>query len=65
MNREQFLPDNWYSAIYESGFSIIFQVVKDDGESFSFCRKDGVIVDSIPDGFSQIIKHGLTEPEYQ
>jgi len=65
MNREQFLQGNWYSAIYESGFSIVFQAVQDGKNSFSFCRKDGIIVDSIPEGFSHIVKHGAVEPEYE
>lgn len=61
----KFAKYNWYSAVYESGFSIIFQVVEINNGSPIFCRKDGIIVDTLPSGYTEIIFHGLSEPEYK
>lgn len=65
MSIEQFTKDYWYSARYESGFSIIFQVLEIDKDGFTLCRKDGTIVEVLPDGYQQIISHGNIEPEYE
>jgi len=65
MGTEQFTENFWYSAQYESGFSIIFQVVEIENGSPTFCRKDGVFIDSLPEGYQKIHSHGITEPEYQ
>lgn len=65
MTPKHFTKDHWYSVRYESGFSIIFQVVDPDGENFTLRRKDGVIVNSIPSGYEEIISYGVVEPEYE
>lgn len=64
MEKENYLIDNWYSAQYAEGFSIIFQAVKTAGSTILFLRKDGTIIDAIPTGYTEIIPHGITEPEY-
>lgn len=65
MSIEQFTKDYWYSARYESGFSIIFQVLEVDKEGLTLCRKDGTIVDMIPEGYQEIVPYGNVEPEYE
>lgn len=65
MGIEQFTKDYWYSARYESGFSIIFQVLEADKEGLTLYRKDGAIVDTIPEGYEEIVSHGNIEPEYE
>ena len=65
MSNDQFTKDNWYSARYESGFSIIFQVLEVNKDGLTLCRKDGTIVDEIPEGYREIISYGNIEPEYK
>lgn len=65
MSSEQFIENNWYSVIYPSGFRIIFQVVDMENNSASFCRKDGVYIESLPENYQEIILHGVSEPDYQ
>jgi len=65
MNTGGFVKDNWYSAVYESGFSIIFHVVDIADGSPVICRKDGIIVDELPDGYTKIKSYGLAEPDYE
>jgi hypothetical protein len=31
----------------------------------TFCRKDGVEVDSFPTGYVEIINNGMADPEYE
>lgn len=64
MVTEKFIEGNWYSAIYESGFKIIFKAEK-NGSSVIFCRKDGIEVDSLPSGYLEIVNNGIAEPEYE
>lgn len=65
MGTERLIKGNWYSAIYESGFKIIFKVIKMEDGSMTLCRKDGVEVDSLPTGYVEIINNGIAEPEYE
>jgi len=65
MDTEHFIQNNWYSAQYENGFNIIFQVIDIKDGSMTLCRKDGVLVDTLPTGYSQIIPHGSSEPDYK
>jgi len=55
---------NWYCAVYESGFSIIFKVIEINDNIVKLCRKDGIEVDSIPSGYIEILSNGKKEPEY-
>ena len=66
MEIDNLIKGDWYSAQYEGGFSIIFQVLTIDKNSNSiiFCRKHGININSIPSGYTQIIHHGVIEPEY-
>jgi len=64
MDSQKLIVNDWYSAQYEGGFSIIFQVIEVNNGDAIFCRKDGTIVDSIPDGYINILPHGALEPEY-
>lgn len=65
MEIENLIVGSWYSAHYQSGFSIIFQVTEIIKSSISLCRKDGTVINSIPSGYTQILLHGTDEPEYQ
>lgn len=47
-----------YSDIYQSSFSVAFQVLTLEGKSVSLCREDGVIVDNLPAGYLSLIAHG-------
>lgn len=59
----QLVVGSWYSAIYESGFRITFQVLNYEGKSISLCREDGAIVDSLPAGYVSMVSHGDSKPE--
>lgn len=65
MDAKRFIKQDWYSAKYESGFSIIFQVVEIKDNSMTFCRKDGIIIDNLPSGYNEIVSYGSDEPEYE
>lgn len=65
MDSVNFIKNNWYSAVYESGFSIIFKAVEESDKSLSFCRKDGIIVDNLPEGYQKIVSYGILEPDYK
>ncbi|MBB4035402.1 hypothetical protein GGR21_001295 [Dysgonomonas hofstadii] len=65
MDAKNLIKNNWYSAVYKSGFSIIFQVTDIDNGSPTFCRKDGVIIDTLPEGHHKIESFGSSEPDYQ
>lgn len=65
MEIKNFTINNWYSAKYESGFSIIFQVLDIDKDGVTLCRKDGTIVDSVPQGYKEIVPLGIDETDYE
>lgn len=58
------IEGDWYSAQYQSEFSIIFQVISINDNTISLRRKDGIVFDSVPSGYIQIQHHGTEEPEY-
>lgn len=65
MRAEQFTENFWYSAMYPSGYSIIFQVIDISNGEATLCRKDGEIIDTVPAGYLDILPHGEIEPDYQ
>lgn len=58
----QMVVGSWYSAVYESGFRITFQVLAFEGKSISLCREDGAIVDNLPSGYVSLVAHGDCQP---
>ena len=65
METKKLTINNWYSARYENGFSIIFRVLEIDKGGLTLCRKDGAIIDSVPQGYKQIVSLGQEEPDYE
>ena len=59
----QMVIGGWYSAIYDSGFNITFQVLALEGKSISLCREDGTITDNLPSGFVSLVSHGDYRPD--
>lgn len=45
------------------GFTILFQV-EEISPSLVLCRKDGIIIDELPEGYISIDAYGEIEPDY-
>lgn len=47
------IKDHWYGARYSFGFTIIFKV-EETCPSLILYRKDGIIIDTLPEGYLDI-----------
>lgn len=57
------IKGHWYGACYHMGFTILFQV-EEISPSLVLCRKDGIIIDELPEGYISIDAYGEIEPDY-
>ena len=58
------IKDHWYGARYSFGFTIIFKV-EEASPSLILYRKDGIIIDTLPEGYLDIVAYGEIEPDYR